>query len=505
MVSAKRLGWAVVRGTVASSWALLVVGVVGCHELLGLDDVSYREPGSDAGLDAGGGGAGGAGSGGGGAGGHELNGVPQWARRVGGDDAQQGLTASFNSAGDAIVVGLLDGAATFNGTTFSNTLGQPDVIVLGFGPFGAERWGRHYGASPSIWGVGTAAGANTIVAGSYDGAAVNPGGGDLDDPSPSFVEANGDIYVVKYDDEGDHKWSITAGAAGEDGAFSVAASGGSGVFVAGSFAETVSFGTIDLTSYGGLDAFVTRVNDDASFAWARAFGSSDQDLRVRGLATTPFGDVVVLTHELPLDEPLGTAGDFSIHRLTGDEGSSVWTVPKTFTAGLQVGAIAVDPSDHVLLYAAFSGTVTTPVGELLSTGAVDLLLARLAPDGTLLWVRQFPSDTDVTATCVAADGSGNVILAGSLQGNLALDDTTTLSADGSHHAFIAKLDSDGMVQWARTFGDGTEKTETYGTGCAAAPTGEALLTGKMQGTVNFTSHVLTASHDFDLFVVKLGP
>jgi hypothetical protein len=481
--------------------------LAGCHELLGLDGVSYREPGTDGGGAVGGVGGGGGAAGTGGAGGSQLTGEPQWARRVGEDGEQRGLTASFNSAGDVIVVGLLDGAALFNGTTLSNSQGNPDVVVLAFGPFGAERSGRRFGASPAIWGVGTAAGANTIVAGRYDGSLVNPGGGDLPDPSPALVEPNGDIYVVKYDHEGDHRWSVTAGAEGEDGAFAVAASGGTGVFVAGSFADTVSLGSTDLTSYGGLDAFVTRVNDDAtsaSFAWARSFGSADQDLRVRGLATTPFGDVVVLTHELPLDEPSSAPGDFSIHRLSGDEGSAVWLEPRTFTAGLQVGAIAVDPSDHVLLYAAFSGTVTTPVGELLSTGAVDLLLARLAPDGTLQWVRQYPSDADVSATCIAVDGSGNVLLAGSLEGNLMLDDTT-LSAPGAHHAFIAKLDSTGTVLWARAFGDSTDKTETYGAGCAAAPTGEALLTGRMQGTVNFTSNVLTADDAFDLFVVKLAP
>ncbi len=213
--------------------------------------------------------------------------------------------------------------------------------------------------------------------------------------------------------------------------------------------------------------------------------------------------MVVLTHELPLEEPPG-AGDLSVYRLAGDDGSPVWTLPKTFTAGLRVGAIAVDPADHVLVYSAFSGTVTTPDGELLSTGAVDLLLARLKPDGTLLWVRQYPSDTTVSATCVAADGSGNVILSGTLAGTLDLGGTL-LSAGGVHDAFIAKLDSSGAVLWARTFGDSEDKSETHGAGCAAAPTGEALLTGKMRGTVNFTSNVLTAAGDFDLFVVKLGP
>jgi hypothetical protein len=498
----RRLAWR--PGAWLGAVALLCGGLAGCHELLGLDGVSYREPGIDAG-----GGAGGAGGivGGGGSGGSDLTGEPEWARRVGGADHQEGLTVSFNSAGNVIVAGRLDGSAMFNGTTLTNAQGNPDVLVLGFGPFGAELWGRRFGATQTIWGASAVAGANTIVAGRFDGASVNPGGGDLPDPSPDTTPANGDVYVVKYDDEGDFKWSLTAGAEAEDGAYAVAASGTSGVFVGGSFSETVTFGLDQLVSYGGLDAFVARVTDEsttASFAWAEAFGVADHDLRVRGLAPTPFGDLVVLTHQVLLDDPLSAAGDLSVRRISGDDGSPVWTVPVNFSNGLRVGAVAVDPADHVLLAATFSGNVTTPVGELLSTGAVDLLLARLKPDGTLLWVRQYPSDADVSASCVAADGVGNVILAGSVEGSLDLDGTV-LSAPSSSHAFIAKLNSAGVVRWARSFGDEEEKAGVFGAGCAAAPTGEALLTGKMQGTINFGSNVLTADEGSDLFVVKLGP
>jgi len=321
------------------------------------------------------------------------------------------------------------------------------------------------------------------------------------------VPANGDVYVVKYDDEGDFKWSLTAGAAGEDAAYAVAASGSSDVFVAGSFSETVAFGSDPLVSYGGLDAFVARVIDEstsASFAWAQAVGAVDLDLRVRGLAPTPFGDLVVLTHQVAEGDPLSTPGDLAVRRIAGDDGSPVWTVPVHFSAGVRVGAVAVDPADHVLLAATFDGNVITPVGELLSTGAVDLLLARLKPDGTLLWVRQYPSTVEVSATCVAADGVGNVILAGSVQGDLDLDGTV-LSAGASSHAYIAKLSSAGTLLWARSFGDEADKAAVYGGGCAAAPTGESLLTGRMQGTIHFGSNVLTADQGEDLFVVKLGP
>ncbi|MBW2452879.1 MAG: hypothetical protein JRI68_00115 [Deltaproteobacteria bacterium] len=492
-------------GALVGATALVLGGVAGCHELLGLDGVSYREPVVDAGFDAGGGEGGAAG--GGGSGGGELTGQPEWARRVGDDADQGGLTVSFNSAGNVIVAGKLDGSATFHGDPMSNAQGSPDVMVLGFGPFGAELWGRSFGANPWVWGSSTVAGTNTIVAGRYDGALVNPGDGPLPDPSPDLVPANGDIYVVKYDDEGDFKWRLTGGAEGEDAAYSVATWGSSDVFIAGSFSATVSFGLDELVSYGGLDAFVARVNDEsngASFAWAQAFGEADHDLRVRGPATAPVGDLVVLTHQVLLDDPMGTAGDLSVRRIAGDDGAPVWTVPVHFSAGLHVGAVAVDPADHVLLAATFSGTVTTPVGELLSNGAVDLLLARLKPDGTVQWVHQYPSDGSVSATCVAADGVGNVILAGSLQGSLDLDGTV-LSAPSSSHAFIAKLNSAGVLLWARSFGDEEGKAAAFGAGCAAAPTGEALLTGKMQGTIHFGSNVLTAAEGSDLFVVKLMP
>src|SRR5262245_4311345 len=70
-------------------------------------------------------------------------------------------------------------------------------------------------------------------------------------------------------------------------------------------------------------------------------------------------------------------------------------------------------------------------------------------DGRRVWSRQFGSGTDDVATGVATDGAGNVVVTGATDGSL--DGTNR----GESDAFLAKIAPDGTMVWLRQLGSGS--------------------------------------------------
>jgi hypothetical protein len=476
---------------------------LGCEGLLGLDGVTYRQPavGGQGGVASGGGGAGG-----GSAGGSPLVGVPQWAKRIGGGELQQGLGVVFLDDGEILVTGLNRGSVTFRGSTYTNVGSQPDLLVASYSALGAELWARGFGGSKALLGFPAARGTGALIAGRYDGGTVNPGGGDLPDPTPMMGVANNDAMFIKYDDEGDFRWAVTAGALEADEAWCAASHGVDEVFLGGAFSDGASFGGNTLTSTGGLDGVVAKLSDGgtaASYVWTATLGAVATDDRVRDMAVTSGGDVVAVTHAVLAGVAENAAGVIEVHRLAGSDGAAVWG-PVVFSGPLQLGGIAVDASDHTLVYAAFSTSVATSLGDHQAIGAIDLMLARIDAAGELLWVKQFPASTTARARGVATHGDSSIVISGSLRDSLSIGDHT-IASSGGLDAFVAKLDPEGGVMWAHPFGDPVALSDTFATDCDVSPSGEVVLVGAMRGQIDFGSNILTAVDDFDMFVVKIGP
>ena len=75
-----------------------------------------------------------------------------------------------------------------------------------------------------------------------------------------------------------------------------------------------------------------------------------------------------------------------------------------------------------------------------------------------------------------------------------------LVSNGYYDIFIAKLSSSGSWQWAVSVGG---QSPDYGRGIAVDSSGNVYVTGGFNGTVNFGDTVLTSTED-DAFIAKLS-
>ncbi|NCY03712.1 MAG: fibronectin type III domain-containing protein, partial [Planctomycetia bacterium] len=95
-----------------------------------------------------------------------------------------------------------------------------------------------------------------------------------------------DIYVAKLNADGSYAWAVRAGGTDDDYAEKVTALGDGSLLVTGSFSGTAAFGGTSLVS-GGYDAFVAKLGANGSFAWVRSLGNTGNS---RGAAVAALSD-----------------------------------------------------------------------------------------------------------------------------------------------------------------------------------------------------------------------
>jgi hypothetical protein len=238
------------------------------------------------------------------------------------------------------------------------------------------------------------------------------------------------------------------GGTSDDFANSVAVDSSGNVLVVGSFKGTVNFGGGPLTAlYSGFgpdvsDFFVVKLASDGTHLWSNRFGGYGED---------------------------------------------------------NAYSVAVDHSNNVLVAGSFVSNVNFGGTTLTSWGgSADIFLAKYASTGQLVWAQKFGSNGPDIGYGVAIDANNNVFLAGSFTGPVDFGGGA-LPGAGSSDIVLAKYTAAGAYAWARQIGGAGADT---GYGVATDVSGNVVVTGYVQGTVDFGGGPTTSLGSLDSFVAK---
>lgn len=78
-----------------------------------------------------------------------------------------------------------------------------------------------------------------------------------------------DAFIVQYSSAGTPSWVVTIGGTGAESATGVAYDSSGDVYVTGTFAGTITVGTTNLASAGGLDAYLVKISSTGSVVWIK--------------------------------------------------------------------------------------------------------------------------------------------------------------------------------------------------------------------------------------------
>ncbi|MBN4046695.1 SBBP repeat-containing protein, partial [bacterium AH-315-P07] len=337
------------------------------------------------------------------------------------------------------------------------------------------------------------------------------------------------IDFVHSDAHADLKYDFAGrmGAGSDDYGKMIAVDSAGNIYTTGEFRDTVDFdpdpgNTVNLTSAGGIDAFVQKLDSSGNFVWAKSIGGASSVIGA-GIAVDSAGNVYTTGYfqgTADFDPGASTSNltsaglrDIFVQKLD-TSGNFVWAKRMGGGSNDYGQGIAVDDAGNVYTIGWFIGTVdfdpAAGTTNLTSAGSEDVFVQKLDTTGTFVWAKAMGGSSNDGGYGIAVDAAGNVYTTGLFRVTADFDPdpgtTANLISAGNADIFVLKLDAAGSFVWAEAMG--ASSGDDYGEGIAVDAAGNVYTTGFFVGTADFdpdtgTTDNLTSAGSNDIFVQKL--
>ena len=418
-----------------------------------------------------------------------------WAKRAGGTGEDVGFGVAVDGDGNTYVIGYYQGSATFGNITLTSQ-GAEDVFVAKLNTNGVWQWANSAGGIyvDEGYDVAVDSNGNVYITGTFTAPATF-GNTILTTPIDN-------VFVAKLNTNGVWQWANSAGGIYYDRGFGIAVDGNGNAYITGCFENWMTFGNITITGYQGFNGYVAKLNTNGAWQWARGLVSTYYNSG-KDVAVDSNGNVYITG----FFDGLGIFGNITITSRNQDvyiaklNTTGVWQWAKgagSISNDHGYGVVA-DGNGNVYITGVFCDLATFGNITISYQGAEDVFIAKLNTNGVWQWAKGAGGGGTDFGYDVAIDGNGNAYITGCFE-NLASFGNITLTSQGAEDVFIAKLNTNGVWQWAKSAGGDTTE---YGHGVAVDGTGKPYIVGYFYGTISFDNIILITQGDKDVFIAKL--
>jgi outer membrane protein assembly factor BamB len=303
----------------------------------------------------------------------DASGEHVWSRRLGGAEDEFFAHASLTQDDGIVLSGRL-GGATDLGTGPLGSVGTPSTFVARLDADGTTLWARTYAPARGVAAHVDPTG-GIVAIGTFIGA--------LDMGAGAVASAGQeDLFVTRLDDAGNPLWTKRFGGPGQDLQRGFVDAAGR-IFLKGWFTGTADFGGVELTSAGGYDFVVARLDPSGLTDWARRFGGPKDEVYIDAAPDNLGGVALAGSFQGTLDlggGPLDAAHfyDGYVAKLDGS-GGHVWSQRFGCQGVQQAQSVAVGSSGASLLAGNFENSIDLGAGAMVAAGGHDIFIATLAP------------------------------------------------------------------------------------------------------------------------------
>lgn len=403
----------------------------------------------------------------------DSNGNFIWAKSWGGKKWDVNNSIALDHVGNIYIIGNFEDTVDFDpgvGQYLMNSFGSTDIFISKLNSNGNLLWATSQGGIRSDHGnsITIDDAGDVITTGNFYGNV------DFDPSTTVYTLANtgrDDLFLQKLDSSraliwvrsigGQGGWAGSAYVSGK----AVQTDSLNNIYLTGIYSKTIDFdpniNTNNLTSNGGHDVFVLKLDSSSNLLWVNSIGGKQNDF-VKGLALDQDKNVCIL-------------GQFQ-------------------------DTVDFDPSNN-------SSFLYSPLGQ------TSTFIQKVNLNGKLSWAKR---NGNVDGNSIKINAQKEIFISGIFENRSDFDpDTSSFyvnSNQGSTDIFLQKLDSNGRFEWVKTTGG---KYSEFGGFNALDNSGNIITTGSFVDTVDFdpSSNILNL-HSFqeinglitsDVFIQKLNP
>ena len=429
----------------------------------------------------------------------------EWANMAGGEGSDQAYAMATDNQGNSYVTGWFTESASF-GDIILTSEGGKDVFIAKYNNIGEIIWAKR------AWGNSSNTAAGITI--DWDGFPIITGWfAESIHFGDHILNSNGsyDMFVVRFNGEGDVIWAKSAGGEGDDYGNRLTTNLEYDVLVSGSFRYTALFGEeTSISSEGNRDIFIANYSNNGNFQWVKKAGGEGED-RAYDILTNDDG-----TYFTGLFNGTAYFGDISLNCTSflstyiakmDAAGNFIWVREGSggandFARGYGLG---LDGEGYVYGNGSFSGSLSFGDTKVLATGGeydFDAYLVKYNSEGVLSWLRNSGGYGNDQAMDLFTDFNGNSFVVGFFS-NTALFGDFTLESTGLSDIFIAQYNWAGNVEWVKKAG-GNYLDYGYGISGGNPENSNLYFCGNFQEEASFGDNNISGMGEMDMFISKLN-
>ncbi len=259
-----------------------------------------------------------------------------------------------------------------------------------------------------------------------------------------------------------------------------------GCVISGVFYKTLLFGGKSFSDSGNSNIFLAKINRSGEVAWLRMINSKDAPDEVKMKRDSFHNYYFIYRYD---------GGTFLIK--CNEQGNTIWEkfiIIKEEESYFELADIAFDGTGCVYITGSFRGTLE--LGDnLINARGRCTFVAKLDTFGRFIWAKEFGKGSGIG---ISVDQSGNIIVAGILNGELHSNNTKLKSK--KYDGLIFKLDNKGKMLWAQNAG-GKENDGAYK--ILIDRYGNNYVSGYFKGDAKFGKKTLKSTGGADIFLTKI--
>lgn len=385
----------------------------------------------------------------------------------------------------------------------------------------AVAWAESFGGinDESAKGMVTDSAGNIYVTGTFNST--------IDfDPGPAIYPvsplSSTDIFVCKFNSEGNFIWMRRIGATNEEICESMCIDQAGNLYITGFFSGVSDFdpsaASYTMSASGYYDAFVCKLDANGNFLWARQINGPDNEYGY-AVAADESGNIYFTGYFSGTADFDPGAGTYTLTASGGNDvficklnnaGNFLWA-KRIGQTGSNGGGAIVTLSSGVAVSGWFNGFCDFDPGAgiftLASNGSYDVFFLKLDNSGNFVWAGSIGGSSSDVCEQLVRDSADNIYATGFFAETADFNPgagTYSLSSAGSEDVFVMKLNANGNLLWCKTMGG---PSQDNGWSLTLNRAGHVCTTGIFSESVDFDpgdySYILHSAGNADIFISEL--